>query len=128
MRLIAIALIAVLMTGCSLFNTKPIEVSTTPIERIPLVLPDVDQFHKRDIEWIIITPENAKKIFAELAKKGQPVALLGLTGDDYELYTLSNSDKLQLIRQLQAQIDAYRNYYIAIEKRVTEHNQKLEEE
>ena len=128
MRLIAIALTLVLLTGCSLFNTKPIEVSTTPIERIPLVLPDVDLFHKRDIEWVIITPDNAEKVFAELAKKGQPVALLGLTGDDYELYTLSTSDKLQLIRQLQAQIEAYQNYYLAVEKRDTEHNKNAEEE
>lgn len=128
MRLIAIAFLALVLTGCSFFNTKPIEVSTTPIERIPLVLPEADRIYARDFDWIIITPENADKIFKELGKKGQPVALIGVTGDDYEILTLSNADKLQLITQLRAQINAYKNYYLAIEKRDAEHNQKLDEE
>lgn len=128
MRLIAIAFLALVLTGCSFFNTKPIEVSTTPIERIPLVLPEADRIYARDFDWIIITPENADEIFKELGKKGQPVALIGVTGDDYEILTLSNADKLQLITQLRAQINAYKNYYLAIEKRDAEHNQKLDEE
>jgi len=128
MRLITILLVAIMLTGCSLFHTKEIEVSTSPIERIPLVLPEADVIYKRDYDWIIITPENADKVFAALSEKGQPVALIGLTGDDYEAFTLSTADKLQLIQQLKAQIDAYKNYYLAVEKRDDEHNKQLDAE
>lgn len=124
MRLIAIAVMLLVLSGCSLFHTKPIEVSTTPVERIPLVLPEADRIYKRDIKWIVITPENADEIFKALAKKGQPVALIGVTGDGYEVLTLSNADKLQLIAQLKAQIAAYKDYYIAVETRDEEHNKK----
>ena len=126
MRLILISFLALVLTGCSFFNTKPIEVSTTPIERIPLVLPEADRIYARNFDWIIITPDNAEEIFKELGKKGRPVALIGVTGDDYKILKLSNADKLQLISQLRAQINAYKDYYIAVEKRDAEHNTKTD--
>lgn len=116
MRLFLIALLSLtLVTGCSW--TKDLLVKTEPIERIPLVLPDVDRYHSNPIEWIIITEKNSKDVFAALKKKGQPIAIIGMTGDDYELLALNTSNQQVLIKQLNAIIKAYKTYYIAVEER-----------
>lgn len=116
MRLFIIALLSLtLLTGCSW--TKDLLVKTKPVERIPLVLPDADLYHHRQIEWHVITKDNAEAVFAELRKTGKPIALIGLDGDDYELLALNTSDQQLLIKQLNAIIEAYKSYYIAVEKR-----------
>ena len=119
MRLIIIALLSLtLLTGCSW--TRDLLVKTEPVDRIPLVLPEADEYSHRTVEWIIITPENAQEIFKELADTGRPIALIGLTGDEYELLSLNVADQQLLIKQLNAIINAYKEYYIAVEKRDAE--------
>lgn len=116
MRLFIVAILSLtLLTGCSW--TKDLLVKTEPIERIPLVLPEVDLYKHRQLEWHVITPENADKVFASLQKKGLPIALIGMNGDDYELLALNTSDQQVLIKQLNSIIKAYKMYYIAVEKR-----------
>ena len=116
MKLIIILLLTLtLLTGCSW--TKDLLVKTKPVERIPLVLPNADRYHHRPIEWVVITKENAQEVFAQLQKEGKPIAIIGLAGDDYELLALNTSDQQLLIKQLNAIINAYKTYYIAVEKR-----------
>ena len=127
MKILSIIILSFLLSGC-FGTTKPLVVKTEPIKRIPLVLPAPDEYFPREVKWIIITPDNAKKIFAMLKKSGQPVAIIGVDGEGYKLLALNNSDKLKFIKQLQAQIQAYKNYYIAVEKRDAEINKKAKEE
>ena len=116
MRLFIIALLSLtLLTGCSW--TKDLLVKTKPVERIPLTLPDVDRYHHRQIEWIVVTVDNADKVFAQLQNDGNPIAIIGLSGDDYELLALNTGDQQVLIKQLKSIIAAYKTYYIAVEKR-----------
>ena len=63
MKYLAIAFMTIFLTGC-FGTTKPLVVKAKPIERVPLVLPEPDRYNPRDVEWIIITPENAEKVFA----------------------------------------------------------------
>ena len=116
--IITLILSLTLLTGCSW--TRDLLVKTEPVDRIPLVLPEADEYFHRPVEWVIITPENANKIFADLRKTGRPVAIIGLTGDQYEVLSLNVGDQQQLIKQLNIIIDAYKEYYIAVEKRDSE--------
>lgn len=113
--IIALILSLTLLTGCSW--TRDILVKSKPIERIPLVLPEADLYHHRPIEWVVITKENANEVFEQLAKEGKPLAIIGLAGDDYEMLALNTSDQQLLLKQLNAIIEAYKTYYIAVEKR-----------
>ena len=116
MKLFIIALLSLtLLTGCSW--TKDLLVKTKPVERIPLTLPDTDRYHHRPIEWIVVTIENADEVFKQLQNDGKPIAIIGLSGDDYELLALNTSDQQVLIKQLKSIIAAYKTYYIAVEKR-----------
>jgi len=126
MKIIILAIVALLLVGCG--NTAPIQVSSKPVDRIALTLPAVDRIYSRDVKWIVITPENAEAVFEKLKKTGQPIAIIGVTGDGYEILALSNGDKQVLIRQLQAQIKAYKSYYIAVEERDEKHNDDVKKE
>jgi len=97
------------LVGC---GSKPIQISTKPVEPIPLVIPSVDQYKHRKIKWIIVTPENAKKVFEDLQKKGQPVVLFALTSKGYENLSLNTSDQIKITSQLRAVIEAYKKYYL----------------
>jgi len=115
MKLFLVFLALIMLSGCSW--TRDIQIKTKPVERIPLVLPEADLYHHRPIKWVVITKENAAEVFAQLAKEGKPLAIIGLAGDDYELLSLNTSDQQVLIKQLNATIQAYKTYYIAVEKR-----------
>ena len=124
MKIILLLILAISLQGC-FWNTKPITIVSKPITRIPLIIPDIDIYSHRNIDWITITPENAKEMFAEIKKRGLPLAIIGVTGEGYELLTLNDGDRQVLIKQLLAQISAYKKYYIVIEKsREEESNQK----
>lgn len=110
MKIIFVLLIALTLSGCSLFNTKEVEVSTKPVEKVPLILPHVDMYRGRDIEWLIITPENYAEAINRLARKGS-VSLFALSSVDYENASLNRNDILKLIKQLQEIIKAYEQYY-----------------
>ena len=111
MRIFLISIFALMLGGCSLFGTKPIKVETKPIQRIPLAVPSVDPYKHREVKWIIITPENAAKVFADLKKKGHPVVLFALTDKGYQALALNTGDQIKITRQMQAVIDAYKKYY-----------------
>lgn len=108
MKLVIAGLLAFLLVGCT---TKPIEVSTTPVEKAPLILPAVENYYGRNVEWHIITPENAQKKFAELEKAGKNLALFAVTDDGYEALALNLKDLQKIILQYQAVVAAYKEYY-----------------
>ena len=116
MKIILIALLSLtLLSGCSW--TRDIMVKSKPVDRIPLILPEADIYSNREVTWKIITEENASEVFAEIQKRGQAGALIGLTGDQYKQLTLNVGDQQLLVKQLNAIINAYKAYYNKVEKR-----------
>ena len=77
---------AVLLSGCALFSTpvKQIETVKVEVSKPALNLPNPEPLKLREQKFIVVTQENADKIFEELEAKGQPVALFALTADGYE--------------------------------------------
>lgn len=103
------------LAGCSTNKPQPIEITTKPIDKPELVLPDAGELNMRDIKWVLITPENYEQVFEELGKDGRPVVLFGLTDKGYENLGLNLSDLRAYIQQQQAILAAYENYYQASE-------------
>ncbi len=110
MKIILAILIVLSLSSCSLFNTEVIKVSTVHVERVPLILPEVDLYQARDLEWIIVTPDNYQEVIKDLKRKGSP-ALFALKSKDYQNAALNKSDTLKLVQQLQEIINAYKTYY-----------------
>ena len=100
-----------LVSACSKPPVQEIQISAKPVDKPELVLPYADPIKARDVEWIIVTPDNYEKVFNDLAKKGQPIVLFALTDKGYESIALNLSDIRAFIQQQQAIIAAYEGYY-----------------
>ena len=109
-------------------TTKPrqIEISAKPIDKPALVLPPVEQLRLKDVEWVIITEENAQEVFAKLLKDKKDPMLIGLTDDGYEVLSLNMSEIMRLIAQQKQIIAAYKNYYEASEQALDDANAQID--
>lgn len=109
MKIVIVALLALVLVGCA--TTDPIEVSTIEVERAPLILPAVDTFQARNVEWIVITPDNYRDVTRQLEAAGDNVALFALTDNGYEALAKNIADIQKIIVQYQAIVQAYKDYY-----------------
>jgi hypothetical protein len=100
------------VAACGAKAPEPIKISTSPVERPELVLPEADPLKLRDVKWIVITGENYETVFKELADSGENIVLIGLTDQGYQNLSLNLNDLRTYIQQQNAIILAYRNYYI----------------
>lgn len=104
----------VLLTGCaSIFgpSVKQIETVKVEVSKPALNLPNPEPLKLRETKWVVITKENADKIFEELEAKGQPVALFALTADGYEALSINIADIKTFIGTQKEIIIQYRDYY-----------------
>jgi hypothetical protein len=88
-----------------------IEVSAKPVDKPELVLPDADALRMKDVNWILITPENFEEKVAEIQATGRPVVFFALTDEGYENISINFSSIRAYIQQQQSIIVAYENYY-----------------
>ena len=109
--------LVILLSSCSsLQQVIPVEVSTKPVEKPELTLPQVDELRMREVNWIVINQDNVDQIFENLKNKNIPVGVYALTGEQYENLGLNFSDIRALVQQQQAIIIAYEKYYKEAEK------------
>lgn len=111
MKILLIALLLLSLSGCSLFQTKPLEVSSVPVDRAPLVLPEVDEYAHNNVNWIVITPDNAIDVWKRLRKNGDNIVLIGVTDQGYKNLSLNNANLLKIMQQYKAVIATYKEYY-----------------
>lgn len=107
-----ILLLCLLMVAC---GSK--KISTTPIDRPNLNLPNPTPLTLNKVEFIIIHKDNANKVFKELQDAGLEPVIFGLTGTDYKSLAI-NVDDIKKFMILQREIiEAYRDYYESKETR-----------
>lgn len=114
-RHLLIAIITIpLLSGCgSLFGSrvKPIEIQTKAVERTRLDLSEPAPLTSREIKWILITPENAEKVFADLKEQNIDLVLFGITDEGYEQLSLTMAEIRNYIANQRAIIVKYKEYY-----------------
>lgn len=79
-------------------------------------MPDADELNFRDIDWIVLTPENFEEQAKLIEDSGRPVVFFALTDKGYENLGLNLSDLRAYVQQQQAIIAAYKKYYVEAEK------------
>lgn len=127
-RKFAIIGTAFLTTACipsPEIRATPVTIQSQPIQRPALNLPPVDPFRARDVEWVVVTPENADRIFNEMRARGQAPALFGVDERGYENISVNTQESLRVVLQQQAVIDGYRAYYLRVGKQIDEFNSSL---
>jgi len=114
-QILTILLSSLLVIGCGT-NPKSIPVTVTAVQRAPLVLPPVEELTMQEVEWWIISDQIADLVFEDIINTGEDPVLFGLTDQGYKRLGLNQAKILLFIRQQQAIIDAYKEYYIKEEE------------
>jgi len=114
-RHLLIATTLPLISGCASFgwtsSVKPIEVQTKAVERTRLNLADPAPLKGRELNWVIITPENAEEVWKKLKESNTDVVLFAVTDDGYEQLALTMAELRNFIAQQRAIIVKYKEYY-----------------
>ena len=100
-----------LLSSCS--SVKQLEVFKTEVPRTKLDLPDPETPRIQDLNWIIITSENADEVFAKLKEQNIDPVLFGLTDDDYETLAVNFAQIRAYMIKQKLTLDQYREYYEA---------------
>lgn len=119
-------LVILLISGCAAPMPQRIEVSAKPVERPELVLPPADTLRMREVEWVLITPENFNEVVEKAKKEGRPIVFFALTDKGYENLGLNFSDIRAFIQQQKAIIAAYDAYYKKSNEAIDKANANIE--
>ena len=107
--LVWLTLTTFLLSSCS--SVKQLEVFKTEVPRAKLDLPDPETPRIDDLNWIIITSENADEVFAKLKEQNIDPVLFGLTDDDYETLSVNFAQIRAYMIKQKLTLDQYREYY-----------------
>lgn len=107
-----------MLTGCASFwpfgsssDVKTVETVKVAVEKPRLNLPNAKPLTMKPVKWVVVTRENAEKVFAELEAKGEPVALFALTSEGYEALALNIADIKGYMQTQKTILIQYREYY-----------------
>lgn len=79
-------------------------------------MPPADELSLRELDWIVITPDNFEEKVKEIQDTGRPVVFFALTDKGYENLGMNFSDLRAFVQQQQAIIAAYKKYYVEAEE------------
>ncbi len=107
--LVWLTLTTFLLSSCS--SVQEIEIFKKEVPRAKLDLPDPETPRIQDLNWIIITSENAEEVFAKLKEQNVDPVLFGLTDDDYETLAVNFAQIRAYMIKQKLTLDQYREYY-----------------
>ena len=107
--LVWLTLTTFLISSCS--SVKQLEIFKTEVPRAKLDLPDPESPRIQDLNWIIITSENADEVFAKLSEQNIDPVLFGLTDDDYEILAVNFAQIRAYMIKQKMTLQQYREYY-----------------
>lgn len=111
-RFFLLSMMAVMLSGCGIFGKDGgLTVFSREQPKTPLALPDPTPLRTGKSHWIVITPENASQVWAELKNKNIDLVLFALTDDGYEELSADAARTRNFISQQREIIIRYRQYY-----------------
>ena len=118
-NILLLGLLAVFLSSCS-ESVQEIQVTTIKVSKTPLNLPNPDPLKLQDVEWIIITKDNAMEIFEKLKAAGGEYALFAVEDTGYEKIQVNYTDIRNKLAEQKQLLLAYKEYYESEEPEVTE--------
>lgn len=117
LRLSILTLSLSLISGCSSLwpfgreEVKAVQIQTKAVERARLNLSDPTPLKPRELQWVIITPENAEEVWKKLQESNTDLVLIGLTDDGYESLAVTMAEIRNFIAEQRTIIIKYKEYY-----------------
>lgn len=103
------------LQGCAWLGWKksvdPITIEKKAVERTPLNLQDPPPLKPTVPTWIVITPANQAKVWADLKAKNMDLVLFGLTDNGYEALAIDMAQIRNFIATQRDITQRYRDYY-----------------
>ena len=118
-NILLLGLLAVFLSSCS-ESVQEIQVTTVEVSKTPLNLPNPDPLKLQDVEWIIITKDNAMEIFEKLKAAGGEYALFAVEDTGYEKIQINFTDIRNKLAEQRQLLLAYKEYYESEEVNTTE--------
>ena len=118
-NILLLGLLAVFLSSCS-ESVQEIQVTTIEVSKTPLNLPNPDPLKLQDVEWIIITKDNAMEIFDKLKAAGGEYALFAVEDTGYEKIQVNYTDIRNKLAEQKQLLLAYKEYSESEEVETTE--------
>jgi len=103
-------LVVLLLTNCAA-GVKEITNYKIEKKREPLAIEDPDPLKLQDIDWVIITKDNADEVFEKIKAGGGEYSLFALTDKGYEKLSLNFADIRNKLSEQRQIILSYKDYY-----------------
>ena len=112
-NVLVFGLIAILLSSCAA-GVKTIQTYSIEKKREPLDLTMPAPLELQDVEWIIITKDNADEVFEKIKnEKNGDYALFAVTDTGYEKLALNFADIRNKLAEQRQIILSYKEYYEA---------------
>ena len=101
--------LTIFLTSCS--GVKELSIFKEEVPRAKLNLEKPTPLQLENLQWIIITSENADEVFKRLEEKGIDPVLWGLTDKDFELLAKNFARIRNQLMVTNNLLDKYKEYY-----------------
>ena len=108
-------MLCLLLSGCS--GVKELSIFKEEVPRAKLNLEKPSPLELENLQWIIITSENADEVFKRLEEKGIDPVLWGLTDKDFELLAKNFARIRNQLMVTNNLLDKYKEYYETEDKK-----------
>jgi hypothetical protein len=102
-------LLAINLTACS--SVKRVEVVSKPVDRTKLNISSPDPLKLGTFKWVVITPQNAEEVFAQMQSRGENLVLFAIDDAGYKQLSMSIADIRNFINSQRNVIVKYKEYY-----------------
>tara|TARA_B110000902_G_C13743269_1_gene373797 strand:- start:101 stop:487 length:387 start_codon:yes stop_codon:yes gene_type:complete len=114
-NILLLSVLAVFLTSCG-SSVQEIQVTTVEVSKTPLNLANPDPLKLQDVEWIIITKDNANEIFERIKSAGGEYALFAVEDTGYEKLQINFTDIRNKLAEQRQLLLAYREYYEPVDQ------------
>ena len=114
-NILLLGVLAVFLTSCG-SSVQEIQVTTVEVSKTPLNIPNPDPLQMRDVEWIIVTKDNAMEIFEEIKSGGGEYSVFAVTDTGYESLQMNFADIRNYLAEQRQIIVSYKEYYEPVDE------------
>ena len=102
-------ILTIFLTSCS--GVKKLSIFQEEVPRAELNLEKPTPLQLEQLQWIIITSENAEEVFKKLEQQGIDPVIFGLTDKDFQLLAKNFARIRNQLKITNDLLDKYKEYY-----------------
>ena len=114
-NILLFGILAVFLTGCT-SSVKELLITTVEVSKTPLNIPNPDPLEMRDVEWIIVTKDNAAEVFEQIKSSGGEYSVFAVTDTGYKSLQMNFVDIRNHLAEQRQIIISYKEYYEPLEE------------